>query len=707
MRPQSLVSFLICLLFPSIGLASEISDLQEKIAPKIRERLIEVISGAENAVHLPGMQEQLSFGWWISTLWPVLIFMLVAWFLSGRLSAWGRKHFEGWYNPAPETRADKISYLLFRFVMMTVNLVVFVVISITLIALFTGHAKPDAPVQSVLVLFVAVLRVPFIILDALIAPDAPAHRLIHLSDQQALKFRNNVIYAHAPTSFAISVCLMMDHVGLSKDIHLLFLIAAVTIGAVVWTLFAIFHRQIIAQMILGPHAKTENKHGFRQVLAASWHILFAFYIILAWAVTVARLLLDLPSAYHLLVAPMMILLFSIGGYGIALLVIDKVAINFGNYRQKVLANSDEDFGGTEDIQLYEKAWQSDLVKLAEKAVAFLVAILAIGALLETWGIDVSSSDSLVVRLGDIFIVCFVSYVIYRAVKLTLDRRIKEETVDEQEAEPGDEGGSAGSATRLATLLPLFRNFLLITIVSIGIMLALTQMGVDIGPLFAGAGVVGVAIGFGAQTLIQDIFSGAFFLFDDAFRKGEYVEIDGTRGTVEKISIRSFQLRHHLGALHTIPFGQIAQLTNYSRDWAMMKLQLRVTYDTDVEQVRKLIKKLGQELLSHPEVGDKFIQPLKSQGVLAMEDSAMILRVKFMTPPGEQFVVRKLVFAKIRELFEEHGIKFAHREVTVRVAPGVDTENMTEEDKQKIGEMAAAAALQEEQNAEANAPTDDR
>ncbi len=707
MRPLSLISTFICLFLPSLGMASEITDLQEKIGPKIRDRLIEVISGAENAIHFPGMQEQLSFGWWFSTLWPVVIFMIVAWFLSSRFSAWGRSHFESWYNPTPETRSDKIFYLLFRFIMTSLNLLVFVVISMTLIALFTGHAKPDAPVQSVMVLFIAILRAPYIILDALIAPDAPSHRLIRISDRQALKLRKNVMYAHAPTSFVIAVCLMMDHVGLSKDIHLLFLIAAVTIGAIVWTLFAIFHRQSIAGMILGKKDNSGANQSFRQVLALSWHILFALYIIVAWAVTVARLLLDLPSAYHLLVAPMMILLFSIGGYAIALLVIDKIAVNFGNYRQKVLANSDDDFAGTDDIQLYEKSWQTDLIKLAEKAVAFLVAILAIGALLETWGIDVSSSDSLVVRLGDIFIVCFVSYVIYQAVKLTLDRRIREETVDEQEAEPGDEGGSAGSASRLATLLPLFRNFLLITIVSIGIMLALTQMGVDIGPLFAGAGVVGVAVGFGAQTLIQDIFSGAFFLFDDAFRKGEYVEIEGTRGTVEKISVRSFQLRHHLGALHTIPFGQITQLTNYSRDWAMMKLQLRVTYDTDVEKVRKLIKKLGQELMSHPEVGDKFIQPLKSQGVLAMEDSAMILRVKFMTPPGEQFVVRKLVFAKIRELFEEHGIKFAHREVTVRVAPGVDTENMTDEDKQKVAEMAAAAALQEEQNAEDTKPADDR
>jgi small-conductance mechanosensitive channel len=128
-----------------------------------------------------------------------------------------------------------------------------------------------------------------------------------------------------------------------------------------------------------------------------------------------------------------------------------------------------------------------------------------------------------------------------------------------------------------------------------------------------------------------------------------------------------QLRHHLGALNTIPFGEIRHLTNFSRDWVMVKLPLRLTYDTDVDKVRKLIKKLGEELLEHPTEGHKFVQPLKSQGVYQMEDSAMIIRVKFMTRPGDQWTTRKLVYQEIRNLFQREGIKFAHREVTVRVS----------------------------------------
>ena len=216
-------------------------------------------------------------------------------------------------------------------------------------------------------------------------------------------------------------------------------------------------------------------------------------------------------------------------------------------------------------------------------------------------------------------------------------------------------------------MPLIRNFVLILILLAVAIFIMMEIGVNVAPLLGGAGVIGLAIGFGSQTLIRDILSGAFFLIDDAFRKGEYIDIGGVKGTVEQISIRSFQLRHHLGALNTVPFGEIKHLTNYSRDWVMMKLPLRLTYDTDPEKVRKLIKKLGERLLEHPTEGRKFLQPLKSQGVFMMEDSAMIMRVKYMTKPGDQWTTRKLVYQEIRELFEREGIHFAHREVTVRVA----------------------------------------
>ena len=123
--------------------------------------------------------------------------------------------------------------------------------------------------------------------------------------------------------------------------------------------------------------------------------------------------------------------------------------------------------------------------------------------------------------------------------------------------PGDEDEAvAGSASRLSTLLPLVRNTVLIALAVIAIIVALSTLGLDIGPLLAGLGVIGIAIGFGAQTLVRDVISGIFFLMEDAFRVGEYIDTGRLRGTVEGMSLRSVRLRHQNGQVHTIPFGQV-------------------------------------------------------------------------------------------------------------------------------------------------------
>ena len=138
------------------------------------------------------------------------------------------------------------------------------------------------------------------------------------------------------------------------------------------------------------------------------------------------------------------------------------------------------------------------------------------------------SGRLANQLMDILVVIFVGYVIYHAFRIWIDSKIREETPEDDEVEPGDEGGGSG-ASRLATLLPLFRNFTLILVVLTILLIVLMEIGVNVGPLFAGAGIIGIAIGFGSQALVRDVFVGAFFLFDDAFRKGEYRDVGNVKG----------------------------------------------------------------------------------------------------------------------------------------------------------------------------------
>ena len=343
----------------------------------------------------------------------------------------------------------------------------------------------------------------------------------------------------------------------------------------------------------------------------------------------------------------------------------------------------------------------------------ITGMLLVLVLARVWGLNLRDLASqgvgaqLAGALLEIFLIGIVAYGCWELLRIMADRQIAIERatlgLDDDAEQAEGEGGQGG--TRLGTIMPLVRGTGQVIIVVLAVLAVLGQIGVNVTPLLAGAGIVGVAVGFGAQTLVRDIISGVFFLIDDAFRKGEYIDIGTVTGTVEGISIRSMKLRHHNGPLHTITFGEIGHLTNFSRDWVMMKLPLRVTYDTDVERLRKLIKKLGQDLLQDPELGPKFLQPLKSQGVIQMEDSAMIVRVKFMTRPGDQWGLRTKVFAHIRELFEREGIKFAHREVTVRIAdqdPGRPLQ-----DVERDAVAAAARSAIELPAPDAPAPRDDR
>jgi small-conductance mechanosensitive channel len=270
-------------------------------------------------------------------------------------------------------------------------------------------------------------------------------------------------------------------------------------------------------------------------------------------------------------------------------------------------------------------------------------------------------------LIDIAVTLLLAYLAWRFVKTEIDRRLPSEGSPGTVSGAGESGGPGPS--RLRTLLPLLRGCLFATICVTTALIVLSELGVQIAPLLAGAGVVGIAVGFGAQTFVRDVISGAFYLMDDAFRLGEYIDVGDAKGTVERIGIRSMQLRHQRGALNIVPYGTIRRLNNQSRDWVIEQLEFRVTYDSDITKVNRIIKGIGQELMADPELGTQMLQPLKSQGVMAMEDNALLVRAKFMAKPGEQSAIRREAYHRIKQAFDENGIKFAHRQVTVHVPPG--------------------------------------
>ena len=232
--------------------------------------------------------------------------------------------------------------------------------------------------------------------------------------------------------------------------------------------------------------------------------------------------------------------------------------------------------------------------------------------------------------------------------------------------PGEEAAEeAHPASRLSTILPLFRDMLLGVVIAVTVLVVLSSIGVDIAPLLAGFGVVGLALSFGSQALVRDIVSGIFFIADDAFRLGEYIDTGRHKGTVERISLRSIRLRHQNGQIHTLPFGQIQAITNFSRDWSTVKFELRFEPEADPEAIRKVVKKVGLGLMENPEFGPQFLAPLKMQGIQEITPNAMVVRLKFSARPGNPSALQREAVKRLLPAFRQAGLPLASNAVTVR------------------------------------------
>jgi len=562
----------------------------------------------------------------------------------------------------------------------------------------------------VILAIIVLVRLGRVLMAFVLAPYAAQIRLARLSDRAAKSIYSWLTVWLAVLATGNMFTLAMAHLGLSEAGQRLLLVGFSGANTLVLVAFVWATRQQMQAYLRG-QASDGGASTLRRGFADLWPVLASLYLAYAWlnyAVGAAGMLMLL---YLLLLVP----------------VLDVGLKNFIRYC--VDAKSEEDMEAlapqtaaaavdiaeeTEEqynARLAEEKKRSDAefrnrVRLQYASVfqRFVRVILFIGSLAligNAAGIDWEefvASGGVVGRIFggavDIVLTLMVADLIWNLVKTAIDSKLAPlEAAQAAAGHAGDEGGAAGEGARMHTLLPLFRKFVMVTLAVMVTMIVLSSLGVDIGPLLAGAGVVGLAIGFGAQTLVRDIVSGVFFLMDDAFRVGEYIEVGALRGTVEQMSIRSIRLRHHRGAIHTIPFGEMGQITNYSRDWVILKLEFRVPFGTDVTLVKKLVKRIGAELMQNPVHGKSFLGPLKSQGVRRMEDDAMIIGLKFMAKPGEQFVLRREVYQRVRDAFEENGIDLAPRKVEVHVA-----KDATDEEVAKAVEGAAAEMISEQASA---------
>lgn len=532
-----------------------------------------------------------------------------------------------------------------------------------------ASAKPVVIAWLAAMLFMELVKV---VARFLLAPHAPTLRYLPLSDEAAqyiFRWGLNVARVMA------AGLLVSGLIRLEGGSEAVFLLTATVFGFIVaamLTLLALWNKRRVAEAIKAMLKPDSLLYQF----ADSWHLGAITYVMGSWMFWVFALMIFGSEA-----------LLS----GVLTLVLVPAYFLFDWATQRLVGFAVDMAGprGEERDEAAENGTPGPVIHrfqdFLRKGFRVLIFAAAVFLLLRIWGMDIAVGRA-TVRAGiNMLITLVVAYIFWVSMCELIDRKLREKEQDEESGESGEGGGGPGG-DRFSTLLQLVKRFIFVAITVITVLIILSSMGVDIGPLLAGASVFGIAIGFGAQTLVKDVISGIFFLMDDAFRVGDYIEVGSAMGTVEEISVRSFKLRHHLGMLYTIPFGSVKEIKNMSRDWSVMKLQYLVPYDTDLQQIKKIIKEINKEVRAVPELNEMMLSDIKSQGVKALEEYGMRMRVKFMTKPGGQFTLRKLVLAKMRKKFEEAGIEFAKPRVSVHIP--TDKELSPEQEAQ-----AAVAASQ--------------
>lgn len=293
---------------------------------------------------------------------------------------------------------------------------------------------------------------------------------------------------------------------------------------------------------------------------------------------------------------------------------------------------------------------------------WVVGLIAALALLETWGVDALGwlDTPLGQRLAEsafsIVAVVVLALIFWEAVNSGVERYLTQ--TDAQ-------GNVVERSARIRTLLPLFRKVVFTVLAVMVALIVLSELGINIGPLLAGAGVIGLAVGFGAQTLVKDVITGLFILVEDTIAVGDWVTVGGHEGEVESLSIRTIRLRDVPGTVYTVPFSDVGAVINYTKDFSNMMVYVGISYRENVDEVMKVIEDLGWEMAEDQSLAADITGPMEAQGVQEFGDSAVVIRAKMRVRAGTQWGLKREFNRRLKNRFDELGIEipFPQRAIT--------------------------------------------
>ena len=502
-------------------------------------------------------------------------------------------------------------------------------------------------------------RVILAVTALLCSPAGSTERLLHISDWAAAFITRWIrrVAIMALIGFTVAGIGLQFNIYRTAYETLLKLFALVVhILLVVAILQA---RQPIARRIRARHDARGAWATLLNRIAEIWHLIAIFYVMALWLVWAVELRNGYARLLHFFVVTAAVSIVARISAIMLLGGLDKARMLPG------LATRLPGFEGRANF--YYPILRGTLLSLIGIATAM--------ALIEVWGFDLlgwfrdsglgGRALSAVLLIGTTVLV---AVLVWEGANAAIELHLAQLSASAQVARAG----------RLRTLLPMLRTVLLVTIVLVVLLMTLEQLGVNIAPLLAGAGVVGIAVGFGSQKLVQDLITGLFLLLENAMQVGDVVTLGGLSGTVEALSIRTIRLRALDGSIHIIPFSAVTTVTNQTRDYSYAVIDVSIGLNEEPDRVIDVLKKAADAMRREPRWQNIVLEPLDIMGVEKFVDLAWVLRVRMKTQPSSRWSVARELNRRIKVTFDEQGIESpftSHRALsTPEPSPAEDKPN---------------------------------
>lgn len=483
---------------------------------------------------------------------------------------------------------------------------------------------------------------------AVLAPRAPGLRLLPVSDETA-----NYLYIWARRLVGVTVygfvaIATARLLGLPASSYGFALKVLGLIVAAMLVILVLQNRGQVGDAIRGSGEEGGSRHlrGLRNRLADVWHVLAVLYVVVIYGIWA----LNVRGGFEY-----------VSRASLLTVVVLALAAVAATAARRIVARA---FSISHDLR-------SEFPQLEARANRYLpvlygvlrggITVITVLALLQAWGINSIAwltSDfggRMVSGLLSIAAVVIVALIVWELASSAIERYL---------TQTDGEGHQVERSARARTLLPLLRNVIMVFLVVMVVLIALSELGINIAPLLAGAGVVGLAIGFGSQKLVQDLITGAFILFEDTIAVGDVVKLGEHSGVVEAISIRTIRLRDLTGSVHTIPFSTVGTVVNLTKDFSFYAMEVGIAYREDTDEVVAVLRQLGEELMADPDFGHLILAPLEVLGVDRFDASSVVIKARIKTLPVKQWSVGREFNRRMKKRFDELGIEIPFPHTTI-------------------------------------------